>query len=292
MSGSARNFSLLGFLALAWGSSNILIKLAVATMPPLTIAALRIVCALLPLLVLARMTRAPLPRQLSTWRALLPLSLFGYVLPPCLIAFGQQRIDAGVTSIAIGAVPIFTALLTQLFVRTERLSPLAVLGLLLGFAGIVVLVGPSALHDLGRSFTGFAAVIAAAFSYALTNVFARATRGLGLAAAGSAVLLGASAILAPACLVFERAWSIEPSTRSVLATIALGLISTGTGLILFFKLFERTGPTFVSTANYLTPAVGVALAVSVLSEPLSWTAVLALACILVGVGAVGLARDR
>lgn len=292
MSGTARNFVLLGLLALAWGSSNLLIKLAVATMPPLTIAAVRIASALLPLLYLAWMSRATLPRQFATWRALLPLSLFGYILPPFLIAFGQQRIDASVTAIAIGAVPIFTALLSQAFLRSERLSSMAILGLLLGFSGIVMLVGPVALSGIGRSLAGFAAVLGAAFSYGLTNIFARATRGLSLGAAGSAVLLGAMTVLAPASLAIERPWAIEPSAASLLATVTLGLVSTGIGLILFFKLFERTGPTFVSTANYLTPVVGVGLAVAVLKEPLTWTAVLALACILVGVGAIGFARKR
>ena len=292
MNASARNLALLIFLAFVWGASNLLIKLAVATMPPLMVAAVRILSALMLLLGFAWMTRARIPREVSTWRALLPVSLFGYVLPPFLIAFGQQRIDAGATAIAIGAVPIFTALLSQLVLRTERLSAMAAFGLLLGFSGIVVLIGPSAFNELDHNLAGFAAVIGAAFSYALTNIFARGTRGLNLAAAGSAVLIGASVILVPASLAADRAWMIEPSLISILATVALGLVSTGLGLILFFKLFERTGPTYVSTVNYLTPAVGVLLAVTILSEPLRWADVAALALILVGVGAVGLGRGR
>jgi drug/metabolite transporter (DMT)-like permease len=183
MNAWARNLALLVLLAFVWGASSLLIKLAVATMPPLMVAAVRILSALMLLLGVAWMTRVRIPRELATWRALLPVSLFGYVLPPFLVAFGQQRIDAGAAAIAIGAVPIFTALLSQLVLRTEQLSAMAAFGLLLGFTGIVVLVGPSAFNELDHNLAGFAPH-GAAFPYARPTSSERGTRGLNLSAAG------------------------------------------------------------------------------------------------------------
>ena len=279
-----RNLILLVTLAFLWGSSNIFIKLSVDTIPPLTVSAGRIVIAFLAYATFALWQGAVWPRGFAAWRALAALALLGYILPPFLIAYGQKRIDSGIASIIIGSIPILTALLAHLVTREERLGPRAAAGVALGFAGVAVLTGPGAFAGAGGSAEGYLAVFGGAVSYAILNVVARHVRDLPPTVIGPAVLLLSSVVLAPAAAIVDLPTMGTPSLSSVLATAALGLLSTGVGLGVYFRLVARTGPTYVAMVNYLTPVVGVFLAVLALGERLPLSAFAALGLILAGIG--------
>ena len=287
-----RNLILLVTLAFLWGSSNIFIKMSVATIPPMTVSALRILTAFVAYAGYALWRGAAWPRGAAAWRALAALALLGYILPPFLIAYGQKRIDSGVSSIIIGSIPILTALLSHLVTREERLGPRAIAGVGLGFAGVAVLTGPGAFAGIGGPAEGYLAVFAGAVSYAVLNVVARHVRELSPTVIGPTVLLLSSAVLAPAAAIVDLPTLTTPSVESALAVLALGLLSTGVGLGAYFRLVARTGPTYVAMVNYLTPVVGVFLAVLVLGEWLPLTAFVALALILAGIGVTTTAKMK
>lgn len=287
-----RNLILLVALAFLWGSSNIFIKMSVETIPPMTVSAFRILTAFVAYAGFALWHGAVWPRGFAAWRALAALALLGYILPPFLIAYGQKRIDSGISSIIIGSIPILTALLSHLVTREERLGPHAIAGVALGFAGVAVLTGPGAIAGIGGPAEGYLAVFAGAVSYAILNVVARHVRDLPPAVIGPTVLFLSSLVLAPAAAIVDLPTITEPSLKSVLATLALGLLSTGVGLGAYFRLVARTGPTYVAMVNYLTPVVGVFLAVLVLGERLPLTAFLALALILAGIGVTTTAKTK
>lgn len=287
-----RNLILLVALAFLWGSSNIFIKMSVETIPPMTVSACRILTAFVAYAGFAVWHGAAWPRGFAAWRALAALALLGYILPPFLIAYGQKRIDSGISSIIIGSIPILTALLSHLVTREERLGPRAIAGVALGFAGVAVLTGPGAFAGVGGPVEGYLAVFAGSVSYAILNVVARHVRDLSPAVIGPAVLFLSSVVLAPAAAVVDLPTITAPSVESVLAVLALGLLSTGVGLGAYFRLVARTGPTYVAMVNYLTPVVGVFLAVLVLGERLPLTAFAALALILAGIGVTTTARTR
>lgn len=287
-----RNLILLVTLAFLWGSSNIFIKMSVATIPPMTVSALRILTAFVAYAGYALWRGAAWPRGAAAWRALAALALLGYILPPFLIAYGQKRIDSGVSSIIIGSIPILTALLSHLVTREERLGPRAIAGVGLGFAGVAVLTGPGAFAGIGGPAEGYLAVFAGAVSYAVLNVVARHVRELSPTVIGPTVLLLSSVVLAPAAAIVDLPTLTTPSVESALAVLALGLLSTGVGLGAYFRLVARTGPTYVAMVNYLTPVVGVFLAVLVLGERLPLTAFVALALILAGIGVTTTAKMK
>lgn len=287
-----RNLILLVTLAFLWGSSNIFIEMSVETIPPMTVSAGRILIALVAYAGFALWHGARWPRTAAAWRALAALSLFGYILPPFLIAYGQKRIDSGISSIIIGSIPILTALLAHLVTRQERLGLRAIAGVALGFAGVAILTGPGAFTGAGGPIEGYAAVFGGALSYAIVNVIARHARDLSPTVIGPTVLFLAAVVLAPAAAVIDLPTLTEPSIESVMATLALGLLSTGVGLGVYFRLVARTGPTYVAMVNYLTPVVGVFLAVLALGEQLPLTAFLALALILAGIGVTSTAKTK
>jgi drug/metabolite transporter (DMT)-like permease len=287
-----RNLALLVALAFLWGSSNIFIKMSVETIPPMTVSACRITTALVAYAGFALWQGAVWPRSWAAWRALAALALLGYILPPFLIAYGQKRIDSGIASIIIGSIPILTALLSHLVTREERLGPRAITGVTLGFVGVAVLTGPGAFAGIGGPLEGYLAVFAGAVSYAILNVVARHVRELSPSVIGPTVLFLSAVVLTPAAAVVDFPTITEPSLRSILAVLALGLLSTGIGLGAYFHLVARTGPTYVAMVNYLTPVVGVFLAVLVLGERLPLTAFVALALILAGIGVTTTAKTK
>lgn len=287
-----RNLFLLVALAFLWGSSNLFIKVSVETIPPLAVSAGRILIAFIAYAGFALWQGAAWPRTAGAWRAIAALALLGYILPPFLIAYGQKRIDSGITSIIIGSIPILTALMAHLITREERLTPRAIAGVCLGFVGVAILTGPGVLTGLGGPAEGYLAVFAGAVSYAILNVVARHVRGVPPSVIGPSVLLIASAALVPAAAVIDLPAMGTPGTESVLAMVALGLLSTGIGLGAYFHLVARTGPTYVAQVNYLTPVVGVFLAVLILDEQLPFTAFVALALILAGIGVTTTAKAK
>lgn len=294
MADSLRNLWLLALLALFWGSSNPLIKMAVETIGPATVAAGRIATGCLAFVIIAAARGLPLlatARSARAWRDMAPIAVLAYVFPPLLIAYGQRHIDSGLTAITGGLVPIFTAFLSFAVYRRERFEIWTGAGIAIGFAGLIMLLGMASFGET-RELAGLVAVAGGAFSYAWSNMAMARASPHDPIVSSALVLAAASAVLVPFAVAMDAPWPVVPSDLSLAATLALGLITTGCGSYVFFVLAARTGPIYLSTVNYLTPVVGVALGAAALGETLAWSAFGALACILAGVAATTYGRAR
>ncbi len=170
--GEFRDILLLLLLGTVWGGSFLLIKISVDTVPPLTIAAVRLAIAAVCLAALARALGQRLPDSLRGWSIYLAIGFFGNTLPFALIGYGEIHIDSGVAAILMAGVPLFTLVMAHYFVPGERTTVAKLAGISIGLSGIVVLVGVDALGGLGAQFIGQLTVLGAAFSYALVNIFA------------------------------------------------------------------------------------------------------------------------
>lgn len=288
-------------LSLIWGSSFALVKIAVADIPPLTLAAGRIALGALLLLAVQAVAGPPFADLLrppalggtgwGRWRQFLILGMLGNGIPFALIGYGETRIGSGLAAILIGTMPLFTLLFAHLFAVERGLSRRAWGGIALGFAGLMVLIGPAALADLGTS-TGLAvaaqiAIVLAGASYAATAVYGRVlslAMPVSVVAAGS--MTASALVMVPLALVIDRPWQLTPHADAVLAVAALGLGATAFASLVYFRLLRSAGPTFASLVNYLIPAFGFALGVVWLGEPASARELAALALILTAVGLV------
>lgn len=214
----------------------------------------------------------------------------GSVLPLSLIAWGQERIDSGLAAILVGTVPLVTVLLAHFATLDDRLSWPKIAGVILGLSGLVVLIGPAALAGLGDGAWRQLAVFAGAVCFAVTILLARAVRQVS-PAVSSAVVLGFAAVMSSALgLAFEQPWRLAPSTTSLLALLALGILSTGAGNLAFYRLSRTATPSFVSLNNYLVPAVALMWGALLLDEPFTARTGWALALILGGVAIAGLGK--
>ena len=280
----------LGLLALCWGSSFLWIKLALRGFSPVQIVLGRIVLGALVLLVLVRARGYRLPRQPSLWGYLFGAALVSNVAPFLLFAIGEQRVDSGLAGVLNGTTPLWTFAIA-LAVRHERhAAPARVLGLVLGFGGVLLIFAPWQGGATGSTLGALACLTAGA-SYGVSYVYMdRFLAGRDLAP----IVLSASQLSAATLLMLflvPAGGLGQPHLRmdAVVAVVLLGVICTGATFVLNYRLIADEGATATSTVAYLLPVVAVILGALALGEPLTPHVVAGMVVVLVG---VGLARHQ
>jgi drug/metabolite transporter (DMT)-like permease len=280
------DYLLLVALGAVWGSSFMLIKLALATIPPLTLATGRVAIGALALILVVAVQRQAWPRNRRAWLLLAMMGVLGNVVPFSLINWGETRIDSGLAAILMSTVPLATIVLAPAFVRDEPITKGKVIGVVLGMLGVVVLIGPGALTGSHGALLGQVAVTAAAVSYALNGLVARQLPQMPVAVMSAGALLTATIAGLPLCLAVDQPWQLAPSNLSLAALVGLGVINTAGGYLLLFWLTRRTGAGFASFNNFLVPLFGLGWGILLLSERPSPAALLGLVLIFAGLAAV------
>ena len=283
-----QDYVLLVALGAVWGSSFMLIKVALATIPPVTLAIGRVAIGALVLAIFIMARRQAWPVSGRAWALLAVMGVIGNVIPFSLINWGEVRIDSALAAILMSTIPLATIVLAPLFVRDEPITPGKVLGVALGMVGVAVLIGPGALLGARGELLGQLAVTAAALSYAFNGLLARRLPPIPVEVISASTLLCATIAGLPLCLLVDQPWQIEPSLLSLVALVTLGIINTAGGYLLLFQLTLRAGSGFASFNNFLVPLFGVMWGVMLLGERPSPTALLSLLLIFAGLAAVGL----
>lgn len=284
--------ALLGVLAVLWGASYSFIKVGVETIPPVTFIAGRTLIAGGILLALIRWRGLAMPRNAASWRRFMFQACLNSVVPFTLIAAAERSIDASLATILNATSPIFTFLLTALITRHEPVTTRKLFGVGAGIAGICLIVGTQALGGLGHQLWAQLAVIAATVSYAGAAIFGRNFRSLDpmLPAAGS--MICGAVILVPLSLVFDRPWTLSPSTASMLALLGLSVFSTALAFSIFFRLIHTLGSVGTTSQAYLRVPIGVGIGAVFLGESLGPTAWLGMAFVVAGVAAMTIPARR
>lgn len=280
-----KNLLLLLLLAALWGPSFLFIKVAVAEIPPLTLVLGRVAVGALFLLVALRLAGRQLPRDRTLWRHFAVLAVIHNALPWVLLSWGEQSIDSALASILNGTTPLFTIVLAHFLVAGDRLTPAKVIGVLLGFGGLLLLIYPSLAEGLRATTWGLIAVTIAAALYGVAIIYSRRhVRGLPPLIAPAATLSLATLFMLPLSLWIDRPWTLAaPSAAALAALLALGILGTGLAFIVYYRLLESANATYISMVTYVIPIFGVILGVVVLGERLTWHALAGFALILLGV---------
>ena len=275
-------------LALLWGGSYPLLKIAVETIPPLTTAAARAAFAGVILLAILGRRVPELWRMVTSHRELWVQSFFNCILPWTLVSWASTVIESGLVTILNSLSPIFVFLLTWAVTRHESAPARKFLGVVLGLAGVVVIVGIDALRGLGAHTAAEVACVVGSASYGIATVIGRRYEGVSplFPAAGTVIL--AAVVLAPIAWWFEWAAGAppQPSARSVVALLASGFFSTAMGFLVYFRLLATLGPIATSSQAFLRIGVGVAIGVVFLGETLRPEAWIGLLLVIAGVVAM------
>lgn len=261
-------------LALLWGSSFTMIKVSLEGLSPAQLVLARLVLGAAVLAAVAALRRVALPRDGTVWGHLAGAALFGNVLPFLLLSYGERTASAGIAGVLIGATPLLTLTIAYAALSTERATARKVIGLVVGFLGILLVLAP--WQDAGGgSIGGELACFGAAVSYAISFVYVRrflSPRGipaLSLAAGQLLVAVLLQALVSPALQ-----WGEVQLTGRVLASIVLlGVLCTGLAYVLYFRLIADIGATSASAVNYVVPIAAVIVGVLFLGEPVTWNLV-------------------
>ena len=283
---SFRNFLILLILSLIWGASFLFIKVAVATIPPFSVAFGRTALAAVLLYLVLRSRGSRMPGWGPVWGTFLLMGLFNGAVPYTLITWAEIHIDSGLAAIFNALMPLFTVLLAHLFTGDERLNWMKVVGIFLGFLGVVALIGPAALKGLGKHVLAQLAVMAAALCYAVAIIYGRRLREITPLVSATGQLFCAAFLTLPMILIFDTPWALSPSFISVAALTCLSLLGTALAYLLYYYLLPRIGSTNLSLVTYLIPITGVFWGALLLGERLHWSAFLALGLILAGIAGI------
>jgi drug/metabolite transporter (DMT)-like permease len=286
-----RDLVLLLLLGVIWGSAFLFIDVAVSDVPPFTLVAGRLLLAALALLAFLRATGRPLPSR-EAWPLLMFLGAANNVVPFSLITWSEQHIASSLAATLNATMPLFTFIFA-VSLREERASVERGAGLVLGFAGALIIINPG-LHDItSSSALGELAVIGAAACYGVSTVVARARFREGDPMSFAAGQLLAGAVVAiPIALAVDRAPHLDVSAGAALSWLALAIACTAVAYVIFFDLVQRIAATQVALVSYIIPIVATILGWAALGEQIGPGLIAGLVLILSALAIVhGNARD-
>jgi drug/metabolite transporter (DMT)-like permease len=264
-------WTLLIALSAVWGASFVFNDLAVRELPVFTVSLSRVALAALILLAVLRLFGQRLPRDRRVWGAFFGMGFLNNALPFSLIIWGQQHIAAGVASILNASTPLFTVLLAHLLTRDERLTPAKAVGVMVGFAGVAVLIGTEALRDLGVHVAAQLMCLAGAASYAFAGIYGRRFRTMGVTPLATATgqVTASTLILLPLVLLLDRPWTLAtPSATAIGALIGVATISTALAYVIYFRILSTAGATNLLLVTFLVPVSAILLGTLFLGEVL------------------------
>ena len=266
-----------------WGTSFLLIKVALEGLPPLGVALARCIAGALTLWVYALLTHRRMPRDLRLWGHLAVVGLVANALPFALFSWGELHVSSAIAGVYNATTPLFTVLFAIAVLPAERATRARVAGLLLGTAGVVVVLGP--WRGTGtNTLLGQLACLGAGASYGVGLVWVRkflSPRGLDVVVQTACQLTAAMVMLAVAAPFGGGAVVLTPKITG--AVLALGALGTGVALIVYNGLIRDIGATGTSLVTFIVPVVAVALGAVALGEPVTWNLFAGAAVVIAGV---------
>jgi drug/metabolite transporter (DMT)-like permease len=283
---SKSQWLLLLLLSVLWGGSFFFIEIALTDIDTLPLVTLRVLIAALALWLYVAYKRLPMSYPPTIWVAFLAMGLLNNVLPFILIVWGQTQISAGLAAILNATTPLFTVIAAHFLLADEKASLQKIVGVGLGFIGVIFIIGPSLISELGLDLAAQGAVLAAAISYAFAGIYGRRFKALKInpvvTAAGQ--VTASSLILLPISLIFFDMNLTGVSFKSWSAILGLSLLSTAVAYILYFKLLASSGATNLLLVTFLIPVSAIALGMVFLDETLSLEQLIGM--VIIGLGLI------
>ncbi|MGD1864588.1 MAG: DMT family transporter [Phormidesmis sp.] len=283
---SLRQWLLLCIPAFFWGSAFVLMEVALPTFSPLMIVAGRMTVAALFLNGVVLVQGKAWPQSKAVWLECTGLSVVNNLLPFGLVVWGQQYIGASLAAILIASAPVFTVVVVSVTGR-EKMTVSRGLGVLLSFAGVVVLVGPEVLKGFSLKGIGELAILGAAMSYSAAGFWGRRFKAVPAEVLSTMTIMLGALLIVPVMLLVERPFSagvlaVSCQWDAVLAVVGLGVFSTAIAYIVYFRLLAEMGVLNTSLVSFLVPLSTLIMSMVFLQERLDTAAVLGMCFILSG----------
>jgi drug/metabolite transporter (DMT)-like permease len=286
---SAADWSIIMLLSLLWGGAFFMIELGLRGFPPNTLVFLRMALAVPPMLLILRVFGNRLPSDVKSWQQLFVLGAINAAFPFILFFWGQTRIESGLASVLNATTPLWGVVTAHFLTRDEKASPARVVGVLLGLAGIIVMVGTDALGGITGSVLAQIACLVATLLYALAAVYGRtlsqSTMTPLVVATGQVIT--AAVLMLPVMLIVDRPWSLQVAGWDAWAgAIGLAIPSTAIAYLFYFRLIDRAGASNAMLVAFIMPVVAIILGVAALGETVEAKEIAGAALIALGLLAI------
>ncbi len=284
----ALEVGLLTLLSLIWGGSFTLIKVAVDTIPALTMTSARVTIAALLLILISRLRGFSLPRERGVWAAFVVQGLLQSALPFTLISWGERHIASGLAGVLNATPPMFVLLITIVTGHGgQRITGQKIIGVGLGLAGVLVTLGFQSLRDVETAAPlAQAAVLGASLCYALAPMWGQRFAAFPAIVTAAGAMSCAAFTMLPAALIIEQPWTLSPTFEALGAVIVLAILCTAFAMVIYFRLVRTLGSLGTTSGSYLRAGFAVALGIVVLGESFDWSTLAGMALIVLGVIAV------
>jgi drug/metabolite transporter (DMT)-like permease len=276
-------------LSLLWGGSFFFAGVAVKSLPPFTLVLLRVGLAAVILNVVVKALGMKMPRGADVWAALFAMGLLNNAVPFCLIVWGQGYIASGLAAILNATTPLWTVVVAHFLTPDEKMTGNRLAGVVIGFTGVVVMIGVDPLKGLGTDAVAQFAVLLAAVCYAFAGVYGRRFRRMGIAPMLTATgqVTASTFMMLPVALIIDRPWTLAmPGVTVWLAVVGGAALSTALGYILYFRILASAGATNLLLVTFLIPVSAIVLGSLVLAEHLALRHFVGMAFIGAGLAAI------
>ena len=275
------DYILLSILSLIWASAFFNIKIATYSYGPLTIAFLRIFLGAVLIVIICIFKNIKIEAFSKDWHWFAVIGFVNLVIPFFLIAYGVQKIQSNLAAILMSTTPLSSAVLAHFFTKTEKINFTKIIGVLVGFAGIVILFSDNLLINNENFFYALMILVGSTF-YVVGGILTLKISSKKNENLTSSILIWGSLIIFPIMIYYEQPWNFTPRLDSTISLIYLGVFPTGIAWLIRFHILKKNGLVFHSQVAYLIPIFGVILGYIFLKEVITFKVLIALVAVVVG----------
>ena len=276
------DYIFLTVLALIWASAFFNIKIATYSYGPVTIAFLRIFLGAIPVVALCFFKKIKIEAFSKDWYWFAAIGIINLVIPFFLIAYGVQKVQSNLAAILMASTPLSATILAHFFTENEKINFIKVLGVLIGFSGIVFLFSDNILINENNIFSALLILGGSTF-YVIGGLLTLKVSNKKNENVTASILIWATIFLMPITAYVEQPWDLNPRLDSTISLIYLGIFSTGIAWLMRFRILKNNGLVFQAQVAYLIPIFGIVLGYIFLNEIITSKVIVAVVAVVLGI---------
>ena len=276
------DYALLTLLALIWSSAFFNIKIATYSYGPVTIAFLRTFFGAIPVVGLCLFKKIKIEAFSKDWYWFAAIGMINLVIPFFLIAYGMQKIQSNLAAILMASTPLSATVLAHFFTKNEKINLIKILGVLIGFSGIVFLFSDNILIN-ENNFTYALLILVGSTFYVIGGLLTLKVSNKKNENVTASILIWGTIFLIPITAFTEKPWNLNPSIDSTISLIYLGVVATGLAWLLRFRILKNNGLVFQAQVAYLIPIFGIILGYIFLKELITPKVLISVAAVIIGI---------
>ena len=275
------DYILLTILALIWASAFFNIKIATYSYGPISIAFFRIFFGAIPLVILCLYKKIKIEAFSKDWLWFASIGVINLVIPFFMIAYGVQKVQSNLAAILMASTPLSAAILAHFFTKYEKINFTKVIGVLIGFFGIIVLFSENVLID-NENFLYALMILLGSTFYVIGGLLTLKISKKRNENVTASILIWGTIVVFPIAMFVEQPWNLDPRLDSTISLIYLGIFPTGIAWLLRFHILKKNGLVFQAQVAYLIPIFGVILGYIFLKEIITLKVLVALVAVIIG----------